>query len=313
AKPYTVAQTANGQRDFLLSIDDTAARSRLTHNLDQSLNPFVGNGSSSGNFSGVNKALRETMDGTIQAVQELPASFQNNATWFPTIGLSPQAAEFAERVEAAVELLVNPTLQTGGFDGNCAGVELGGFDTHQNQVENPGSVVDHKNGPHAELLTMLDDAIEGACLKFENAGEDYLIVVISEFGRTVASNITGTDHGVAGGMIAVGNVVRGGFYNCSIPNKGMTRTFGDDWKSVFETRPEAYDLTAGTNAFGHPLEYFDALIPATDIRVPFVEIAKKVFGLNGDDMDIAIPPLPGSTDATWKDIFQVPSTAPQGV
>lgn len=310
AKPYGLPDGAN-TREFLLSLNDTPGTDRLTHNLDQSLNPFVGMGSSASMFDGVNKALRETMDGAIRSVQELPSSFQHNPSWFPLNG-SPQGNEFAERVEVAVEMLVNPDLKMNNFDGNCTGLELGGFDTHQNQVDNPGTPLDHKLGDHADLLKILDDAIEGACLKFEAANEDYLIIVISEFGRTVVNNITGTDHGVAGGMIAVGNCVRGGFYNCHIPNTGMTRSFGDDWINCLETTPRFYNTATGTNpTFGHSLDFYDALVPATDIRVPFVEIARKIFGLDGADMDLAVPPLSGSSDATWQQIDSEPwSPAP---
>ncbi len=72
--------------------------------------------------------------------------------------------------------------------------EIGGFDTHSQQVD----VADHTIGPHTNLLNTLSEAI----LAFQNdlsalgLADRVLGCTFSEFGRKVISNgSTGTDHG----------------------------------------------------------------------------------------------------------------------
>lgn len=87
-------------------------------------------------------------------------------------------------------------------------VRLGGFDTHEGQVE-----ADHSRGQHTYLLETLNDAIVAFMndLEFHNIGNKVLGMTFSEFGRTILSNASnGTDHGTAAPMFFFGNKVRGG-------------------------------------------------------------------------------------------------------
>lgn len=82
-------------------------------------------------------------------------------------------------------------------------VNLGGFDTHDNQV-----------GGHAEQLAMLDHALGYFDQVLRNMpGGDMSSQVTtftaSEFGRTFTSNGDGTDHGWGGHQFVVGGAVRG--------------------------------------------------------------------------------------------------------
>jgi uncharacterized protein (DUF1501 family) len=82
-------------------------------------------------------------------------------------------------------------------------VNLGGFDTHDNQVAN-----------HAEQLAMLDHALGYFDQVLRNMpGGDMSSQVTtftaSEFGRTFTSNGDGTDHGWGGHQFVVGGAVRG--------------------------------------------------------------------------------------------------------
>jgi uncharacterized protein (DUF1501 family) len=87
----------------------------------------------------------------------------------------------------------------------AAVLEIGGWDTHANQV-NP-------NGPLANGLRQLDAglaALRGG-LAAGGAWNRTVVVVASEFGRTVAINGTqGTDHGTGGVAFVLGGAVRGG-------------------------------------------------------------------------------------------------------
>ncbi len=80
-------------------------------------------------------------------------------------------------------------------------VNLGGFDTHTNQLAN-----------HANLLGQLSSAIGEfqADLEVQGVADRVSGGTISEFGRRVKSNGTGTDHGSAAPMIFFGNGVQGG-------------------------------------------------------------------------------------------------------
>ncbi|WP_298394973.1 DUF1501 domain-containing protein [Flavobacterium sp.] len=72
---------------------------------------------------------------------------------------------------------------------------LGGFDTHDNQLD-----------IHKRKLTELNDAIFSfyTDLKKANLLQNVTIVVFSEFGRRVKDNGNGTDHGTAAPMFIIG-------------------------------------------------------------------------------------------------------------
>jgi uncharacterized protein (DUF1501 family) len=78
--------------------------------------------------------------------------------------------------------------------------ESDGWDTHANQ-----------NGQLANLLAILDEAV--AILKDESGAywDKTVVLMVTEFGRTVAVNGTGgTDHGTAGVAFMAGGAVNGG-------------------------------------------------------------------------------------------------------
>ena len=83
-------------------------------------------------------------------------------------------------------------------------VELGGFDTHTDQVNT-----------QAALLPQVDTAV-GAFLdaiSTSKRGKETVVLVYTEFGRRVSSNASaGTDHGWANVVFAAGAPVKGGFY-----------------------------------------------------------------------------------------------------
>jgi uncharacterized protein (DUF1501 family) len=87
-------------------------------------------------------------------------------------------------------------------------LELNGWDSHANQVADPG--------PLANNLRQLDATLaalhEG--LTAPSAGDTWrrsVVLVVTEFGRTVAMNGTqGTDHGSGGAAFVLGGAVKGG-------------------------------------------------------------------------------------------------------
>lgn len=92
-------------------------------------------------------------------------------------------------------------------DAIIAGVEMGGFDTHNNQ----GGVT----GNHADLQSRIAWAIYALRKYFTNHSDkvdwnDVVVVTLSEFGRTTIQNSNnGTDHAEAGLMWVAGGNVKG--------------------------------------------------------------------------------------------------------
>jgi uncharacterized protein (DUF1501 family) len=107
------------------------------------------------------------------------------------------AREFSHLASAAGKLLASP----GGP--RIATLSYPGWDTHLRE----GPV----KGRLALLLAALDAAIGGLHRELGPAWKDTVIVLATEFGRTVAMNGTfGTDHGTATIAILAGGGVKGG-------------------------------------------------------------------------------------------------------
>lgn len=79
----------------------------------------------------------------------------------------------------------------------------GGYDTHANQ------------GPtHPQLISDASRAIMDFYQDLEDhdAADNVVTLVFTEFGRRVADNGSGTDHGAGGGAFLIGKPVKGGLY-----------------------------------------------------------------------------------------------------
>lgn len=99
-----------------------------------------------------------------------------------------------------------------GVDTPVYRVQLGSFDTHDNQL-----------GRHARLLRELAQAIAGFRKALTDDGEwdNTLIMTYSEFGRRAAeNNAGGTDHGTAAPHLVTGGAVAGGLFGTA-PDLGV--------------------------------------------------------------------------------------------
>ena len=97
-------------------------------------------------------------------------------------------------------------------------VQTGGFDTHAGQNTNA------PNGTYGTLMGTLNGALNAFYTDLLNHGllNQTLVLQFSEFGRRIDENgSSGTDHGAAGVMMAMGGGVRGGLYG-SAPNLRAT-------------------------------------------------------------------------------------------
>lgn len=119
-----------------------------------------------------------------------------------------QQASYAED-NLSQQLKVVARLVAGGLKTPLYLVRLGGFDTHDNQVETS----DHTKGEHADLLKNLNDGIASFMKDLKYLGIDDRVIgmTFSEFGRRIISNASlGTDHGSAAPLFVFGNAVKGG-------------------------------------------------------------------------------------------------------
>jgi uncharacterized protein (DUF1501 family) len=109
----------------------------------------------------------------------------------------------------AAALVLNKT------DAIIAGTEMGGFDTHNNQVATVGGNADPLSGTHSNLQKRIAWAIHALRQYFRTYAdratwENTIVVTLSEFGRTTVQNGTlGTDHAEGGAMFVAGGSVKG--------------------------------------------------------------------------------------------------------
>ena len=110
----------------------------------------------------------------------------------PTAGRRPH--RFEQLARACGELLLESP------EASCAMLELGGWDTHVAQV------------PRLETrLRVLDRGLKSLREALGAQWKNTLLIVATEFGRTVAVNGTqGTDHGTASALLLAGGSLRGG-------------------------------------------------------------------------------------------------------
>ncbi len=152
--------------------------------------------------------LREAIEQTNAYSDVVLAAAENgsNLATYPESGLANQLRNVA--------LLIAGGLQT-----KIYVVNLGGFDTHANQVDN-GAVTE---GNHANLLKELSDAMAAFQLDLNLLGIEERVVgmTFSEFGRQIASNNSdGTDHGTAAPLFVFGSCINPGIIgdNPQIPD-----------------------------------------------------------------------------------------------
>lgn len=143
----------------------------------------------------------------------LSGSFKSNATYdqarqsgtalqtqFPAGGLAAQLRAVAETIAVRSQLSVSRQIFF---------VGIGGFDTHSDQARSlPG------------LLSQIDGSLAAfhAAMGELGLNNDVTLFTASEFGRTLAVNGDGTDHGWGGHSFVLGGGVRGRQIYGSVPD-----------------------------------------------------------------------------------------------
>ena len=137
------------------------------------------------------------------------------------------------------QLKIVARLISGGVKTRVFMVSIGGFDTHDNQVETSN----HIQGQHATLLKRVSDAISSFMDDIEQQGfaDRVTGMTFSEFGRRVISNSSdGTDHGAAAPMFIFGTKIKPGILgdNPFIPldaDEDTNLQMQYDFRSVYGT------------------------------------------------------------------------------
>ena len=156
--------------------------------------------------------------------------------------------QFGRLAQAAARMLADTSGP------RIAVLEAGGWDSHANQGREGGAL--------ARRLGRLDEGLSKLAAGMGPAWQHTVVLVVTEFGRTVAMNGTrGTDHGTAGMALVLGGAVDGG------------RVLGD-WPG----------LARGGLRDGRDLA------PATDLRSVYKGILRDHLGITHADLESRVFP-----------------------
>ena len=185
----------------------------------------------------LNQLIAEQGEESIEKLRHLKGIVSKGKSGkYPKSHLASQLADIAKVIKAGEGLEV-------------AAIDYGGWDHHAYQGGSAGTM--------ADMLTTLSEAIRAFHDDLGTHMDKTLVLVMSEFGRTVKENGNrGTDHGRGGFMMAVGGMVKGG----NIYGKYT----GLDSKA----------LIAGRDLPVH-----------VDFRVVFAEALYALFGFHADQTD----------------------------
>lgn len=120
-----------------------------------------------------------------------------DATELASESFGDELSRFERQLETAAVVIRNVSLS--GVERVTLAADKGGFDTH--------NLLDLD-----ELFGDVDSAIGKFAdeLKAQGVWDSTVVVIVSEFGRTLASNGAGTDHAWAGNYMCAGGALRGG-------------------------------------------------------------------------------------------------------
>lgn len=136
--------------------------------------------------------------GVQRDVREAARVIETRLARGPEPGVEFPRGAWGKQLEVAARFIVS------GVPFRALKVQLGGFDTHANQL-----------GRHARLLGQLATGLAALRQALQRHGRyrSTLIMTYSEFGRRVAENGSGgTDHGTAAPHFVMGGGVKGGLY-----------------------------------------------------------------------------------------------------
>ena len=135
-----------------------------------------------------------------------------------------------------VEYAANPIAQslrdvarvhTAGLGSRIFYTTHGGYDTHANELKGQSKLL-------GDLSSAIVDFQQD--LRDHDAADDVLTLVITEFGRRMRDNGSGTDHGAGGGYFLIGEGVNGGLYADYPPLDPSEWSQGEDLQHTYDFR-----------------------------------------------------------------------------
>ena len=199
AAPYRVSASGSAQVDVLDELNEgiTGERADLLNEIRRQLAASDYNGSHILERD-IAKAFSEGLD-TNDTYNLAKASITPLSTAFPAGPLAGQLKAVAETISARTQLMASRQIFF---------VGLGGFDTHSAQASSLPT-----------LLTQIDQSLFAfnTAMKELGLSQNVTLFTASDFGRTLAVNGDGTDHGWGGHQFVIGGAVRGGELYGSVP------------------------------------------------------------------------------------------------
>jgi len=192
-----------------------------------------------------------------EQIKAAAAKVTSQSPLYPTAGTN----------KLADQLKIVSQLIAGGLKTRIYIVNLGGFDTHSDQVD---QTLGTEYGDHADLLGKLSEAILAfqEDLRLHKADDRVIGMTFSEFGRRIKSNASfGTDHGTAAPMILFGKAIRHGIVgsNPVIPDPVAS---SDNLPMQFDFRQVYASVLA--QWFGVPQSGLDAVLLQSFAPLPLV-------------------------------------------
>jgi uncharacterized protein (DUF1501 family) len=154
-------------------------------------------------------------------IYEASEKVQNTAS-YPNTSLGRNMALIARLIAGGLATRVYSTSQ-------------GGYDTHSDQPEN-----------HSNLLNNFAKSVAAFMEDVEALGiaHKVVFVTLSEFGRRIKDNGSGTDHGAASNLFLAGKAIQGGFYG-EYPALGRPDAYGNlrynvDFRQIYSSVLEGW-------------------------------------------------------------------------
>ncbi len=142
---------------------------------------------------------------TGQSIFDMISNFSNRDanSYVPSNGATYPAGYFGSRMAHAAQMLKETPTP---LNVEVVTLDQGGYDTHAQQVTAGGPT--DPAGDHFGLLNDLASGLSAFYTDMGPAGmDDTVVLVISEFGRRLANNDLGTDHGIGTVAMVMGNAV----------------------------------------------------------------------------------------------------------
>jgi uncharacterized protein (DUF1501 family) len=163
-----------------------------------------------------------------------------------------------------------PNSVVGQYMKNIAQTHLANFGTRVLFTTSPYNLYDThamQLTAQAALLQDLSDTVGTFFddLREHNADDNVVLFMYSEFGRRIADNGSGTDHGAAGVAFAIGENVKGGIYGeypslePSKQDEGGNQKFNLDFRCVYATILERWLSLDSVPVVGGNFERVDFL------------------------------------------------------